>query len=355
MGWGQELSELVLIEKRDGAGIIRLNRPKAINALNSEMIGAIADTLKAWRRDKSVRLILIEGEGERGFCAGGDVRAIRALVQAGDLDEADRFFAQEYVLNEAISKYPKPIISLTHGAVMGGGIGLSGHAQLRICTDDARYGMPEAAIGFVCDVGVNALLARSDRVVSRAFSLAGQPVGAADAVALNLVDIIVARDKLGALRERIISLSKAVDPLGDIALLIEKEYAMGAAPEFVPFVHRLAEVFSLTSIADIFDALRQRADDAEVSAYMTAIDTRCPTSLIAIDISLKGAFADPNVGRVLARDLVLAQYLVRCPDFSEGVRAVLVDKDHTPRWHPSTLGDVENDAIQALVDTPKSR
>lgn len=349
------MSELVLIEKRDGAGIIRLNRPKAINALNSEMIGAIAGALKAWRRNKSVRLVLIEGEGERGFCAGGDVRAIRALVQAGDLDEADRFFAQEYVLNEAISKYPKPIISLAHGAVMGGGIGLSGHAQMRICTDDARYGMPEAAIGFVCDVGVNALLARSDRSVARAFSLVGQPVGAADAVALNLVDIVVARDKLGVLRERIISLSMAADPLGDIALLIEKEYGMGAAPEFVPFVHRLAEVFSLASITDIFAALRQRTNDAEVSAYMKVIDTRCPTSLVAIDISLKAAFADPNVARVLARDLVLAQYLVRCPDFSEGVRAVLVDKDHTPRWHPSTLGDVEFDAIQALVGTHKSK
>lgn len=349
------MSELVLIEKRDGAGIIRLNRPKAINALNSEMIGAIADALKAWRRDKSVRLVVIEGEGERGFCAGGDVRAIRALVQAGEPDEADKFFAQEYVLNEAISKYHKPIISLAHGAVMGGGIGLSGHAHMRICTDDARYGMPESAIGFVCDVGVNALLARSDRAVARAFCLAGQPVGAADAVALNLVDIIVARDRLGALRDRIISHAMANDPLGDIALMIEKEYAMGIALEFVPFVHKQAEAFSLALVADVMGALRQQASSAAASAYLAVINTRCPTSLIAIDLGLKAAFADPNVGRVLERDLILAQYLVRRPDFSEGVRAVLIDKDHAPHWAPDALENVETATIQALVDTHRSK
>src|SRR3569833_3478265 len=136
-------------------GRITLNRPEAINALSREMIAGITQTLTAWRDDDAVRLVLFEGRGPRGFCAGGDVRAVRSLVLAGEPERADAYFAAEYAMNGLIAAYAKPVAGIGHGAVMGGGIGILGHARYRLAAADARFAMPEAAIGFVVDVGVN--------------------------------------------------------------------------------------------------------------------------------------------------------------------------------------------------------
>ena len=142
-------------------GVIALNRPEAINALNLPMIEAIRGVLKLWEADERVKAVLFEGRGTRGFCAGGDVRSAREAVLAGNKALADRFFATEYAMNREIATYGKPVIAIADGVVMGGGIGIAGHAQFRFTTPNARFAMPEAAIGFVCDVGVNAILRKA--------------------------------------------------------------------------------------------------------------------------------------------------------------------------------------------------
>ena len=144
-------------------GRITLDRPRAINALSLEMIEGITAALTAWRADPAIGVVLIEGAGEKGFCSGGDVRAARALVLEGRPDEAERYFATEYRMNALIAGYPKPLVALTHGIVMGGGIGIAGHCGMRITQPGARFAMPESAIGFFADVGVNAILAKAKR------------------------------------------------------------------------------------------------------------------------------------------------------------------------------------------------
>lgn len=174
-------------------GIIALNRPEAINALSLEMINGITRKLEQWRSDDGIRLVLFEGRGPRGFCSGGDVRAVRQAVISGHPETGDAFFAAEYEMNGIIARYPKPTVALAHGVVMGGGIGIAGHCAFRFAAADARFAMPEAAIGFVCDVGVNFILARAPLHRALAFALSGQAVGVADALALGLTDCAVDR------------------------------------------------------------------------------------------------------------------------------------------------------------------
>lgn len=169
-------------------GIIALNRPEAINALSLEMIDGITRALEQWADDDEIRLVLFEGRGPRGFCSGGDVRAVRQAVLDGEAAEADAFFAAEYRMNGIIARYPKPLVALTHGIVMGGGIGIAGHCAFRFTTAEARFAMPEAAIGFTCDVGVNFILSKAPVHRALAFAMTGVPVGAADALALGLTD-----------------------------------------------------------------------------------------------------------------------------------------------------------------------
>src|SRR3954468_18726082 len=181
-------------------GCIALNRPEAINALSLDMIQGITQTLTRWRDDPTVGAVLFEGRGPKGFCSGGDVRAARALVVEAKIDEAEAYFAAEYRINERIATYPKPLIALSHGIVMGGGIGIAGHCGIRITQPGARFAMPESGIGFFADVGVNAMLAKAPLNRALLFALSGVSVGPSDALALGLADAVVAPEAVDALR-----------------------------------------------------------------------------------------------------------------------------------------------------------
>ena len=172
-------------------GSIVLDRPKAINALSLEMIEGIAAALAQWRDDPDIGAVLFEGAGEKGFCAGGDVRAARAHVIEGRPEDADRYFATDYRMNALIAGYPKPLVALTHGIVMGGGIGIAGHCGMRITQPGSRFAMPESAIGFFADVGVSAILAKAPLNRALLFLMSGVSVGASDALALGLADVVV--------------------------------------------------------------------------------------------------------------------------------------------------------------------
>src|SRR5690554_2938189 len=206
------MAEDVLIGVEGNAGVIKLNRAKAINALTPEMIGTIVDALTDWANDDTIKIVLIEGEGEKGLCAGGDVRATREAALSGQEDRISDFFASEYEMNGVISGYDKPIIALQHGIVMGGGIGISSHARYRIATTASRFAMPEAAIGFFCDVGVNAILYQAPQTRALAFLLSGESIGVADAIALGLADIAVEALGLAAIRGRLIEAGRASEP-----------------------------------------------------------------------------------------------------------------------------------------------
>lgn len=327
--------------REEHLGIIALNRPEAINALSREMIDGITRALEQWRNDDGIRLVLFEGRGPRGFCSGGDVRAVRQAVLDGRPETGDAFFAAEYRMNGIIARYPKPVVALTHGIVMGGGIGIAGHCAFRFTTTEARFAMPEAAIGFTCDVGVNFILGKAPAHRALAFAMAGVPVGAADALALGLTDCAIDPARYEAVRAGIVAAAGAARVEAALGALMQAE--MAPVGEAV-----------LCAAADRHAGL-DWSDPAAIVAVAGAepqlaqLSLRSPTSLVAILEGHHAARRMADILDVLAADLRLARFLSRLPDFAEGVRAVLVDKDQKPEWRPKVLAGVDGASIRAVI------
>jgi len=345
-GAASETSE-VLFAREGAVGVITLNRPEAINALSLAMVEAILARLQDWAEDDAVRAILIEGRGEKGFCAGGDVRAVRETLLAGRTDLAIRFFAAEYDMNRLIATYDKPVIALQTGVVMGGGIGLSSHARYRIATPGARFAMPEAALGFFCDVGVNALLARSARAPALAFMLSGSTIETSDAIVLGLTDLCVPQTALAGLRQRLIGAAEADEIDTAIATVLQSETSVAGEAPFCALADQLSDCFAENEVGGIIEMLDYAAEDGDVGAasLVGQMKAHCPTSLAVILAAHLAARRSRSLAAVLDTDRRLAEAMIQRPDFSEGVRAVLVDKDRAPVWSPDRLHRVDKGAI----------
>jgi enoyl-CoA hydratase len=327
-------------------GVIALNRPEAINALSQGMIAGIAEALRGWQADEQVRAVLFEGRGARGFCSGGDVRAARAQVVEGRLAEAEAYFATEYAMNLLIATYGKPVLAIADGIVMGGGIGIAGHARFRFTTPDAKFAMPEAGIGFFGDVGVNAILARAPAHRALLFLMSGKPVGAADALALGLTDCAVLAERIGELRSGLVAAAGTGDLEPAIVALMQSLSIQAGERSLCALADTLSDELKLETAAEIVAAVdRKSAGNPEVAAMAALLKSRSPTSLEAIVQSHRAARRLPGIAEVLALDLRMARLMAELPDFAEGVRAVLVDKDQTPVW----AKHVPTAAIRAAV------
>lgn len=326
-------------EKR--LGIIALNRPEAINALSSEMVRGIIRTLEQWRDDDHIRAVLFEGRGPRGFCSGGDVRAARRHVLEGRPEAADEFFAAEYFMNGLIATFPKPTVAISHGIVMGGGIGIAGHCRYRFTTPDAKFAMPEAAIGFVSDIGINHILAKAPLHRALLFLMSGVTVGPADALALGLADCVYDPARREAILGAAVAAAAAEEPELALLRLVQAEMLAGGDEAFV----LTADAYAGLDWTDVEEIVAGVTDPM----LAAALKARSPTSLVAILESHLAARKLPGIREILAADLALAQLLCREPDFAEGVRAVLVDKNGQPRWRPDRSDAVPRDAILAAV------
>lgn len=344
------MSETVLTSRSGKTGVITLNRPEAINALDMGMIRGVAAAFADFSADASVEAIILEGAGTRGFCAGGDVRAVRQAVLDGDMAAADGFFEEEYALNAAIAESRKPVVALTDGVVMGGGIGLAGHAQYRIATDRVKFAMPESAIGFVCDVGVDAIMAKAPVHRALAFLMTGLVVGAADALALGLTDCVVPHDRMSVIREELFAAIAEGDVPTSIVNVMQANGVDAGETVFVAQADRLETAFLAGDAAQIFAALAAMTDgNKDAKAVFEILKMRCPTSLVAIEKSHMAARNHGDIARILAVDLAMARWMVRQADFAEGVRAVLVDKDQAPVWAPLKFEDVDITAINSCL------
>lgn len=334
-------------------GVIVLNRPEAINALSLEMIEGIAAQLEAWRADDLVGAVLFEGRGERGFCAGGDVRHARQLVVEGRAHEADAYFAAEYRMDGLIAAYPKPVIALTHGIVMGGGIGIAGHASFRITTPEAQYAMPEAGIGFVSDVGVNGILSKAPEHRALLFLMAGVPVSGADVLALGLADCCIAPARLAEVRAGIVNAAGTGDIEPALVAMMQAASIQAGERDLCATADRLAGALDAPTAAEIIEEIAVEAEeDPSLSPLATTLASRSPTSLEAIVMSHRAARTLQSVRDVLDLDLRLASFMARQPDFAEGVRAQLIDKDRRPRWNPSRFEEVPLEALQQALAAP---
>lgn len=330
----------VLVRTEGALGRLTLNRPEAINALDVDMIEELTRALDAWREDTDVQIVLIDGEGERGMCAGGDVRSLHAQIVAGRADETTEFFRAEYALNAIIAEYPKPLVALADGITMGGGIGLAGHAAIRIVTERSKLAMPETRIGFTPDVGGTWLLGRTPGRFGEYFGLTGSTMNGADAVLLGFADHFVPSDRLDALRE---ALAYRADPTGpaEIVLLFDETPEPSTLPASRGWIDH---AFSADTVAEIVSRLRA-ADEADAAATADLLEGLAPTGLAVTLDAVREARDMPNLRAALEGEYRRVMWFVtQHPDLVEGIRAQLIDKDRTPKWNPATIADLAPDA-----------
>lgn len=328
----------ILCEARGAAGLVRLNRPKALNALTLGMVRGLSAALDRWERDPAISSIVIRGQGERAFCAGGDIRAIYELCREGRQAEALAFWREEYTLNARIKACRKPYVALIEGIVMGGGVGVSLHGSHRVAGEGYAFAMPEVGIGFFPDVGATYALPRLPGRTGTWLALTGSRIGRDDALALGLATHAAAASDFDAI-ERELAAGEPVE-----AVLARHARPTGEAPH-VPRRVLIDAAFSRGSVAAVLSALD---GDGSSWAKETAatIRAKSPTSLsIAFEQMRRGASLDfPGAMRTEFR---IVSRIIFGHDFAEGVRAAIIDKDQAPRWRPSALDGVDPASIEA--------
>lgn len=339
----------VLVSTSGGLGHLTLNRPRAINALNLEMVEQLHAALDAWEHDTEVDVVLLDGAGERGLCAGGDVRGLAEQVTSGRADDAAVFFRAEYAINARIAEYPKPFVAFADGITMGGGIGVAGHAAIRIVTERSQLAMPETRIGFTPDVGGTWLLAHAPGRLGEYLGLTGAVMDASDAIYAGFADHYVPHENLDAVRD---ALETRADPSSpaELVLLFDETPAPSrliAAREWID------DAFAADTVAEIVERLRARPEP-EASATADLLGELSPTGLAVTLAAIRRARELPGLRDALDQEYGLVMWFATTqPDLPEGIRAQVIDKDRTPRWQPATLAELPDDVGEtALAHRP---
>ncbi len=331
---------MILTHVEERVGRIRLNRPKALHALTQPMCEAVLTALEDWRGDPAVEVVVIDHAEGRGFCAGGDIRLI-ADSSTGDGAAARAFFAVEYRMNHRLFTYAKPVIAFMDGVVMGGGVGLSLPCRLRIATENSRFAMPETAIGLFPDVGGGWYLSRLPGRIGQYLALTGARLNGAEMLALGLATHYLPADRVEEAKRWI-----GGDPQAAATILSD----LSAPPPEAPILERreaIDRLFAGDVLEDILAALA--ADDSDwAREQLTILGQRAPLSCkVSLKLLLDGRTM-PTFEDEMRQEYAVATHIVQRPDIVEGVRAVIVDKDHAPRWNPATPEAVSDRMIDRI-------
>jgi enoyl-CoA hydratase len=329
-----------IIVRREGAlRRITLNRPQALNALTLAMAVEMTAHLRAWADDPEVGVVLIDGAGDRAFCAGGDIRALYDAAKSGGALPA-QFWSSEYYLDALIGRYQKPVVVVMDGLVMGGGVGLSAYAAFRVVTERSAVAMPEVGIGFFPDVGASFLLARTPGLTGTYLALTGDRMNAADAIYCGFADIQVAAARLAELPGALTDCHTAAD--------VKHALAGGATPHATSRLHAarswIDQCYAADNVEDIMRRL-QSSDVAEARTAAAAMSKASPTSLKVTLRNIRDAVSFRRMEESFRQDFRIALAAIAGHDFVEGVRAAIVDKDRDPKWRPNTLEGVTPDII----------
>jgi enoyl-CoA hydratase len=318
---------------------ITLNRPQALNALTLEMAQHITTLLRQWATDPTVGAVLLDGAGGRAFCAGGDIRALYDAAKSGSPLPL-QFWSTEYRLDVLIARYPKPVIVLMDGMVMGGGVGLSAHAAFRVVTERSTIAMPEVGIGYFPDVGASFLLARSPGCTGTYLALTGDRIGAADAIYCGLADIHIPAARIAELPAALVDCRTANAVQRKLAEM-SAEPPPGKLPESQPWIDNCYGADDVEEIVARLGAINTEAARAALSTMQKA----SPTSLKVTLRSVRSAVSFGRVEDSFRQDLRISLACIAGHDFIEGIRAQIVDKDRNPGWRPSELARVTPDIV----------
>ena len=332
-----------LIVRREGAaGVIRLNRPKAINALTLEMTREMDRALGAFVADPTVALILLEGAGERGLCAGGDIRGLYESARAGG-DLGPVFWREEYILNARIPDFPKPYVAYMNGLVMGGGVGIAAHGGHRIVTEKTTLGMPEAGLGFFPDVGGTWLLSRMPGELGTYYGLTGLAMTGADAIYTGVADALIASADWPSLRDALANAPLRASR-ADVNAIIKTFAAGDAVAPIARHRDLIDRAFAFDTVEEIVAALER--DGSEFArATLATLAEKSPRGLKVTLELIRRARTSKSLRECLVREYNSALTVFTSAEFAEGVRAAIIDKDRNPKWSPARLEDVTPEIV----------
>jgi enoyl-CoA hydratase len=369
------VSDQISATVADGLGHVTLDRPQSLNALSYAMIRELTDVFESWRGDSEVGVVVIDGAGERGFSAGGDIRELYGYAVGGGAGEAREFFRAEYRLDAMIARYPKPVVAIMDGITMGGGIGLAGHAAIRIVTERSRVAMPETRIGFTPDVGGSWLLAKAPGELGVHLALNSRTMDAADALHAGFADSFVPSERLPHLIQ---ALAERADPGSPAEIVMLFDETPGPSP--LALARDWVDAcYSAPTVHEIIGRLRAFADgrptastadapassvpssaapahplDPAASAYAAAaadeLETLSPTALTVTLESVRRARTLPSLEDALEQEFRLVSWFIEQHDLREGIRAQVIDKDRSPRWSPDSLAGVDPGLAARVIE-----
>lgn len=334
--------ETVLVRRDGRVGRLTLNRPRALNALTHAMVSRVDAALTAWERDPDVHAVVIDGAGGRGLCAGGDIRAIHEDARTGG-SASPAFWRDEYCLNARIAHCPMPYVAFMDGIVMGGGVGLSAHGDVRVVTERSRVAMPETGIGLVPDVGGTYLLSRAPGELGTHLALTGAAVGAADAILCGLADHYVPSGRLPGLAGQLAET--------DVPVAVRRHESAPPEGELAADREWIDACYAADSVEEIVDRLFASGHHGAKQTAETIL-TKSPTALKATLAAVRRARTAKTLEEVLDMEYRASCAALRTPDLVEGIRAQVIDKDRTPRWVPGELGAVTQADVARFSEVP---
>ena len=336
------------IRQSGPTGRITLARPDALNALTHEMIHEIGHALAIWANDPSIAMLILDAEGDRAFCAGGDIADIYANLVAGDFDAARSFWRDEYPVNAALFKFPKPVATFLQGHTMGGGVGVGCHGSHRIVCETSSIAMPECSIGLVPDVGGSLLLARAPGRLGEYLGTTASRMNAADAIHAGFADYFVPYQNWP-------DLMSELEQTGDWTL-IDQAAEVTAPSHLASQQDMIGSYFSGETLGDIVRALKHgNPEHAEfIDSTLSKIDRNAPLAMAAAVEIIHRARGRDRIEDALRNEYRFAHRVAQSGDFQEGIRAALIDKDKSPRWqHESPMSHLASDVAQMLLPLGK--
>jgi enoyl-CoA hydratase len=336
------MTDDILLKVEEHAGFISLNRPSALHALTLPMVHAMTAALLAWRDDPAVKCVVIDHADGRGFCAGGDIAFLRNSAMNDGGVSGLKFFHDEYQLNHLLITYPKPVVAFMDGICMGGGVGISQPARFRVATENTKFAMPETGIGLFPDVGGGWYLSRLEGRVGQFLALTGARIAGAGCLALGLATHYLTSNLLAEAKSRI-----ATEDVERIDGILGTLSVTPPDSKIVETIVQINRHFASDRLEDILASLE--GDESEwAMRELASLRSKSPQTCKVALRQLAESIALTDFADNMAMEYRIASRVIVRPDFTEGVRAVIVDKDNAPKWDPATAEDVTAGLIDAI-------